>query len=182
MSKNKAKKAKHQQKEQHEKAKAPPASAAPAVASAPAVNANKTLQFLSPEVVPFLLTPPEQSRCLPPIFINEDPQIVPDPWAVLGLAPNTSDPTAIRNAWREHIIASPPEQDPEGAARLTAARDRLLDEARWAERLLGSLHVPDPDAWDLPARFDLWDAGLMDARTRLLGQALLYALLEQDLA
>ena len=114
MSKNKAKKAKLQQKEQQEKAKAAPAPAAsPATASA---AANKALQFLSPEVVPFLLAPPELSRCLPAIFINEDPQIVPDPWAVLGLPPNTSDATAIRNAWRESIIATPPEQDPEGAA------------------------------------------------------------------
>jgi hypothetical protein len=136
--------------------------------------------FISPKLVPTLLNPPPPLD--PPLFVNGQNQVVPNPWEVLGLPANTFDPDAVRSAWRRSLLDHPPEQDPEGALRLNEARDRLLDEKRWAERELGTLHVPNPDTFGLPTHLDPWQAGLMDAQTRLLGQSLLYALLEQDLS
>jgi hypothetical protein len=136
--------------------------------------------FASPKEVPTLLNPPPPLDA--PLYVNAQAQPVPNPWEVLGLPPNTFDPDAVRSAWRRRLLEHPPEQDPEGALRLNEARDRLLDERRWVERELGTLYIPNPDTWGLPTALDPWQVNLMDARTRLLGQALLYALLEQDLA
>ena len=68
---------------------------------------------------------------------------------------------------------------------LTAASQRVLPRmppapARFAERHLGILHVPDPDAWDLP-RPGRADDRVLTPEARLLGQAVLYTLVEEAL-
>ncbi len=116
--------------------------------------------------------------CYPPVFVSADRSVVADPLALLGLS---SDPTpeAVREAWREAMLSHPPEQHPEKAAALRKARDRLLDPERLIERELGVLHVPRPEAFGLPA--DVEDDDHLDALGRLMGQAMLYALVEEEL-
>jgi len=126
-----------------------------------------------------VLAPPDPSRCHPTIYVDAGRRVIPDPYEALGLAPSPPpSPEAIRAAWRDRILARPPEQHPEEAAALREARDRLADPARALERALGELHLPSAEA------FGLSDAGVeapMDSFGRLLGQAVLYAMVEDEL-
>lgn len=134
------------------------------------------------------LVPPSPERCLPPVHVDRSGQAVPDPRALLGLpADGPLDPAGVQEAYREQLLEHPPEADPRGARQLREARDRLLDPDRFLERTLGILHVPDPDAWDLP-RPGYADPsspsdpqGQLTPEARLLGQAALYTLVEEAL-
>lgn len=135
------------------------------------------------------LNPAPFDRCHDPIHVDAQGHVVADPFALLCL-----DPTAplteedIREAWTREIQAHPPEQEPEHARALREARDRLLSPDRLFERSFGALLVPDPEKCSLPdahavaktldAVPDPQTLGLLTSRDRLLGQAVLYALVE----
>jgi hypothetical protein len=133
------------------------------------------------------IAPPSLERCHDPLFIDARGHVVTDPFVQLGLDPAQGrDEETVRAAWAEQIKAHPPEQDPEGARRVRDARERLTNPASVFERTLGILHVPASRAWSLPdaaavdadlAASPLTEAWL-DAKTRLMGQAVLYALVE----
>lgn len=134
----------------------------------------------SPFELPF--EPPLPERLHPPVHVDGEGLVVPDPRAVLGLSASETDPAAIRAAWREALLAQPPEQFPEEARVAREARDRLIDDARFLERQLGVLSVPDADAWGLPElAADHPPPASLTMEDRLLGQALLYALLESEM-
>jgi hypothetical protein len=122
--------------------------------------------------------PTDNSR---PVHVDADGRALPDPHAELGLSPGERDPNTIRAAWRQTMLDRPPESDPEGARAAREARDRLLDPTRILERELGLLHVPDPDAWDLPDLRGEAVRARLSPESRLLGQAVLYAMLEEHL-
>lgn len=124
------------------------------------------------------LEPPEAQRCLPPIFVDRNRAIIPDPRSTLGLATNRTPTEAeVRDGWRKTLMDHPPEQDPEGARLAREARDRLLNPDYFLERELGVLHVPDPRQWPLPAP----EPPRLDATRRLTAETLLYALVEDAL-
>jgi len=131
---------------------------------------------------PRSLLVPHPERCLPPVYVANGGQVIEDPRTVLGLPTGPLDEQTVRAAWRQALVAHPPEQDPDGARRIHEARDRLVDPKEWLARQLGVLHVPDPEAWDLSST-DPPEATTdrLDAKTRLLGEAVLYALLEAEL-
>ena len=121
---------------------------------------------------------PSPSHCHPPIHVTADRTVTADPFTVLGLPPGAS-PEAIQAAWRDAMLAYPPEQHPDKATALRQARDRLLDPERFIERELGVLHIPRPEAFGLSAPTTAPEK--LDALGRLLGQAALYALVEEAL-
>jgi hypothetical protein len=123
---------------------------------------------------------PAPERCLPPVFIDASRRVVEDPLDTLGLEGEPT-PEAARAAWRERILERPPEQHPEEAEALREARDRLIDPERRLERALGVLHIPDPAAFGLSGEAAAGEARL-PAMNRLMGQAVLYALVEEELA
>jgi hypothetical protein len=133
----------------------------------------------------FPVDPPDLQRCFPAVHLDPSLRRIPDPLALLGLdprAPHTAD--EIRSAWRAQIERHPPEREPERARELTAARDRLLAPERVLERRLGTLHAPDPRAYGLPVgpTEPTKSSTKATSRARLLGQLVLYALLEEELA
>lgn len=136
---------------------------------------------MSQTVLP--LEPPRRERCAAAIHVDARGHQVADPYAILGLDAE-ADAEAVRRAWVEKIQEHPPEKDPEGARALREARDRLVEPGRLLERLVGVLHVPDPQAWGLPTDAGLVEletgpgAGMLDAASRIHGQALVYALVE----
>lgn len=127
------------------------------------------------------LKPPHPERLLPAVHIDGSGHIVPDPLEILGLGPKPADEATIRAAWRERLVAFPPEQHPDMARQLREARDRLLDPERFLERELGTLQVPDRAKWGLQAEPAAPGSEVLDARARLAASALLYALLEDAL-
>lgn len=132
-----------------------------------------------------LLDPPGLERCGPPICIDATGCRVPDPYAVLGLEASRGESLSeeeIRAAYRQRLLDHPPEQNPEVARRLVAARDRMLDPERVIEREIGVLHPPDPEAWGLlaPAKSDVRASRRLDALGRLMGQLVLYTLVEDE--
>ncbi len=120
----------------------------------------------------------QQTHCHPPIHVGADRTIVADPFTVLGLPPGAT-PEAIQTAWRNAMLEYPPEQHPDKATTLRQARDRLLAPERFIERELGVLHVPRPEAFNLSVSTEAPEK--LDALGRLLGQAALYALVEEAL-
>jgi hypothetical protein len=120
-------------------------------------------------------------RLLPPVFVDKTGAVVPDPWQILGLAAGERDPEVIRRAWRDQLVAHPPEAEPERARQIREARDRLIEPERVLERELGVLRAPDPSAWGLATELPALDADKLDAEDRLAGQALLYTLVEDVL-
>ncbi len=130
------------------------------------------------------IDPPARERCFPPVHVDPALRRIPDPHALLGLdphAPHTAD--EIRSTWRTKIELHPPEREPDLARDLTAARDRLLAPERILERRLGTLHAPDPRAYGLPIELatPTKSSPKVPSRARLLGQLVLYALLEDEL-
>ena len=125
------------------------------------------------------LEPPEPARLLPPIYLDRGGREVPDPYATLGLEPGVRDPERVQAAWRQTLREHPPERDPDGARLAQEARQRLTDPARVLERELGVVRLPDPTAWGLPTTPPA--PPRMSARSRLVGQAALYVLLEEEL-
>ena len=139
-----------------------------------------------PEPEAIFFDPPGLDRCGPPIYIDATGCRVPDPYATLGLdASQSSLPSVeeVRAACRQRLLEHPPEQNPETARALVAARDRLIDPERVIEREVGVLHVPGPEVWGLPAVSAIGDRGArrLDALGRLMGQLVLYALVEDEL-
>ena len=130
------------------------------------------------------IDPPDLERCAPPIHVDTGLHRVPDPYELLGLDPLASPTTDdVRRAWQRAIERHAPERAPEKARALTAARDRLLAPERFLERRLGVLHPPDPAAHGLPVEpLAVQRSERLPARTRLLGQLVLYALLEDELS
>ncbi len=120
-------------------------------------------------------------RSLAPVHIDRTGAVVPDPRAELGLPlDGVLGEATVRAAYRARLIECPPEQDPERARRAREARDRLLDPEAALEDALGVLHVPDAAAWGLQASDSPTDQRL-PASARLLGQSVLYAMLEDAL-
>jgi hypothetical protein len=124
------------------------------------------------------LDPPLRNT-LPPVYVDRSGAVVPDPWALLELPDGERDAEKIRAAFRRSLELHPPEAEPERARQTREARDRLLDPQRVIEREVGVLRAPDPAAWGLAA--ELPGQGQLDAETRLAGQAVLYALVEEEL-
>jgi hypothetical protein len=127
------------------------------------------------------LTPPRHDRLQDPVHFDRTGQTIESPRALLGLDAGERDPERIRAAWLEKLRLNPPEQDPEGARRLRDARDLLLDPQRWIERELGVVAVPDARAWGLPEPSERPVDDRLDCEGRLLGQLVMYALLEDTL-
>lgn len=121
------------------------------------------------------IDPPEPQRCFPALALDATGKVVGDPHAELGVSRDADD-AAILAAWRARIVECPPERDPERARRLLEARERLLEPTRVIERELGTVHVPDPDAFGLPGAAVGDD--MLTVRDRLVGQLALYVLLE----
>lgn len=115
------------------------------------------------------------------VHVDAEGRAVPDPHKVLGIDPEERDAATIRRAWRDTLLAHPPESDPHGAREAREARDRLLDPTRVLERELGTLQVPDPDAWGLPDLRPERTRPGVTPDARLLGQAVLYTVLEEAL-
>ena len=124
------------------------------------------------------LAPPRPERLAAPVYVDAKGEVVPDPWALLGLSPGAIDEATVRTAWLAATRASPPERDPDGARRAREARDRLVDPERWLERELGVLRAPDADAWGLADTPPGAAGGRLDAEGRLAAAAVLYALVE----
>src|SRR5690606_26375107 len=114
------------------------------------------------------------------IFVDARGAATPDPWSLLGLSPQAQiDEDTVRAAWVRQLEAHPPEQDPEGARLLREARDRLLSVDHLYERKFGLLTLPEVEPLDLPApRQTDEDASRLPARARILGQLVVYAIVE----
>ncbi len=134
---------------------------------------------------PVLDFEPPRSDCLKqPLFVDARGRKVPDPYQRLQVEyrPGGVDPEEVRQAYKRQLLAHPPERDPLAAVELREARDRLLDPERVLERELGILHVPDAEAWELPDWRGLPDdPNVLSSDDRLMGQLVLYALLEEVL-
>ncbi len=115
---------------------------------------------------------------LPVLHLDPMGQVVPDPREVLGLPAGAVTEAQVRQAFRDRLLEHPPESDPAGAERLRDARDRLLSLDRVVERELLQVRLPDPAG--LSVRTEA-SAERVDAEARLVGQALLYALVEDAL-
>jgi hypothetical protein len=126
------------------------------------------------------MVPKATDRCLPPVHVNEQGRAVPDPYDVLHLTDRPSSREALHNAYRDAILAHPPEHEPKAAQLILEARDRLSKDDQFDARHLGVLHVPDPAAWGLPVPSTAEDSPLTPT-ARLLGQAVLYTLVEEAL-
>jgi len=127
------------------------------------------------------LTTPHPERCRPPIYVDKEGHRVLNLREALELDAEHVSQVVIRQAYRDLLIQHPPELEPEIALTLREARDFLLSPEHFFERELGMLLVPDPKAWGLPASFQEAYPELLDAETRLQGQVMLYALLEDAL-
>ena len=134
--------------------------------------------------IPGSLDRPEFARDTPPIHVEHGLRRVPDPYLELGLEPDGAHTTEdVQAAWRRAIERHPPEREPEIARALTTARDRLLAPDKVIERRLGVLYPPDPEAYGLPTEAGpRTSSDRLSSRTRLLGQLVLYALLEEELS
>lgn len=126
------------------------------------------------------LVPAFPENCSPPIRLRLGGGTTQDPWATLGLE-RGADEQQVRAAYRRALEATPPEEDREQAARLNDARSLLLDPERICERLLGEVHVPDPDAWGVRRGGEMEPTGAMPAPARMAAQLLLYAVVEEEL-
>lgn len=147
------------------------------------MSVPKPSQQPSIQDLPSLL-PPSPERCAPPVYVNADGEVIPDPWALLGIAPGVNQ-DAIRDAWANQTRLLNAESDPERARQLREARDRLSLPDRLLERMFGVLSPPSPTAWDLPTPAPVEQnpsPSMLDARTRLLAQSILYTLVEQVLS
>jgi len=122
--------------------------------------------------------PVPSEKVLPPVFLDGHGHLLGDPWTALGLSPGTSDEEGIRAAYRERLLESPPEQDPDRARLIREARDHLLDPDRGLERLAGTLALPDPAAWGLEGGATESVGQLLPARQRLAAQAVLHVIAE----
>jgi len=106
---------------------------------------------MRPEDLP--LDPPAANRCLPAVYVDAKGNAVPNPRALLGLAPEGPlSADAVRLAYREQILAHPPEKDPRGAREVREAHQRLTNPERFYERVLGVLHVPRASDWGLSSQ------------------------------
>ena len=133
---------------------------------------------MNPLSLPY--APPQPERATQ-VHLDANLGVMPTPQDVLGL-PSGASESDVREAFRRLLQDHPPESDPEGAARLREARDQLMDPSRALHRVLGTLHVPDPEAWDLPdARAADPERDGLTPEARLLGQVALYALVEDAL-
>jgi hypothetical protein len=146
-------------------------------------RAGRTPAVAAPGATPHLPAPtldlPAKDKLGPPIYVGAGGELLEDPRAVLEMAEGDDD---VRGAWRRALLAHPPEREPERARQIREARDRLIAPERYAERELGVLRVPDPDAWGLPAAeaTPAIEARLPPA-ARLLAQTALYALIDETL-
>lgn len=134
------------------------------------------------------LSPPHIDRCESPVHLDAAGHAVPDPYAILDLAatPSSGVPAAdqVQDAYLRKLREYPPELEPERNLEIRGARERLSDPARVVERELGVLHAPSAAAWGLPERGieDPRAPRLLGARERLLGQLVVYALVENLLS
>lgn len=122
---------------------------------------------------------PAPERCLPAAYFDGSGKQLPPPREVLGLAEGPLDELTVREAWKRTLIENPPERDPEAARRAGEARDLLLDPEQGVARIMGTLRVPDPKAWDLDA--STGEGTRLDPATRLAGEVAIYALVEDAL-
>lgn len=140
--------------------------------------AKRSQSIAAPQAPVRAIDPPLPERLRPPVYVDAQGHPIPDPFETLGIPRGTTDESTIRAAFREETIAHPPEQEPERARQIREARDRLIEAPRFLEREALELRVPDPDAWQLgetpKPRVDTW--------ARLMGQAALYALVEDALS
>lgn len=138
------------------------------------------MSTFDPRALP--LIPEHADRCAPPVCVDDDGRAVADPYAVLLLPPGPLPHEQVLDAARQRLIDCPPERSPREAQRVLEARSRLLDPQQLEARHLGVLHVPDPEAWGCarPGGTSDDDAPLTPL-ARLLGQALLYTLVEEAL-
>lgn len=179
MAKDKKKQDKQRQKakqrREHRKAAGDRPSEAPVRSRAPVAPAPFTPR------IP--LDPPVPERCLAPGYLDAAGRSTDDPYAVLGLPPGERAEPVVQEAWKRNLRAHPPERDPEGARRALEARQRLTDPTRVVERELGVVHLPDPAAWGFAAEAAEASTGStrLSSAERLVGQALLYALLEDHI-
>ncbi len=132
----------------------------------------------APDQVGTSLALPRPDSSLEPIHLNRQAEVISDPRALLDLSSDA--PASVRAAYRSRLLECPPEADPERARLLREARDRLLSADRVIERLLGEVRVPDPAAWKL-TRDESEPAEGVESHARLVAQALLYALLEDEM-
>jgi hypothetical protein len=131
---------------------------------------------------------PRPDLCQPPVHVTQGFAVVDDPLDLLGLtSEQAADPEQVSAAFRVALSDHPPEREPDLARRLREARDRLLDPGLEFERKFGCLHVPDPRSFGLPEVQEAAgaspkvDRDRLPAPSRLLGQLVLYALLEEEL-
>jgi hypothetical protein len=131
---------------------------------------------------------PRPDLCQAPIHVTRGLGVVDDPLDLLGLTPEqAADPERVRAAFRAELSAHPPEREPDLARRLREARDRLLDPDLEFERKFARLYLPDPRAFGLPeveqptGGSPAVEPNHLPARSRLLGQLVLYALLEEEI-
>lgn len=173
------KRARAKQRREHRKAAQRKAAEVPSPPSPPPARATARPPARAYE--PRLpLDPPAPERCFPPVFVEAGGGVVESPYAVLGLPEGETREREVQDAWRRAILAHPPERDPDGARRVQEARARLLDPERVLERAFGALRVPDPAAWGLEVQAEQEATRLLPALDRLVGQAALYALLEEE--
>lgn len=77
-----------------------------------------------------------------------------NPYRELGIADDTEDDDAIRNAWLDAVRRFPPEKEPEKFARVREAYELIRDrEARFRLRMFG-----DPRLRDMAALIDFFPA------------------------
>ena len=120
----------------------------------------------------------------PTVHVTAAREIIPDPRETLGLPTDrVPSPEQVQAAWKAAILENPPEHSPDLARDLRAARERLIAPERFIERELGALSVPRPEAFGLlaPSAAAAAPAPKMDALGRLMGQMLLYTLVEEEL-
>lgn len=109
---------------------------------------------------------------VPKVHIDADARRTPDPWKTLGLPHGAFDPDRIQQAWRQSVLAHPPERDSAQARLYLEARDRLLDLNERESLILGELPLPPP-----AGAFDEH----LDLECTLLAQSVVHALIEDHL-
>lgn len=129
------------------------------------------------------------SASAPRYYFDATGQAIPDPWATLGLSPG-ADSAAITAAYREKILAHPPETDRAGFEKisaayrvLTAPEEVITRELRFFTpidpAILAPPTSPSPAATSSPATVTTpqLPPTAPDAETFLAGELLLYACL-----
>lgn len=124
------------------------------------------------------LFPSDTTRCLPRLQLDRDGQAIYHPAELLGVDSNSCTTEDVQKAYAEKLMGNP---SPEVARQLRQARDLLTTAEGRLELLRGEIYIPSAPAWELSETDATADLGPGSAMTRLLGQALLYAMVEDQL-